>query len=92
MVEQMNGAPVGASKQDWTREEWMRAERYTFTVGWNAEDEVFIASAAEIPYAMSHGRTPEEAVHNAIDAVATVLDAAENNPVILVPEPSVVVV
>lgn len=81
-----------ASKADWTREEWARAERYTFTVGWNAEDELFIASAVEIPYAMSHGRTPEEAVRNVVDAVATVLDAAADNPAIIVPEPTGAVV
>lgn len=77
-----------ASKENWTPEEWARAERYTFTVGWSAEDQLFIASVVEIPYAMSHGRTPEEAVHNVIDAVASVLDAAAGNPSIIVPEPS----
>lgn len=81
-----------ASKGDWTPEEWARAERYTFTVGWSAEDELFIASAVEIPYAMSHGRTPEEAVHNVVDAVASVLDAAADNPAIIIPEPSGVAV
>lgn len=34
-----------ASKEDWTPEEWSRAERTTFTVGWNAEND---ASALEI--------------------------------------------
>lgn len=81
--------PFVASKEVWTPEEWARAERYTFTVGWNAEDN---ASAVEIPYAMSHGRTPEEAVHNVVDAVASVLEAATDNPSIIVPEPIGVVV
>lgn len=81
-----------ASIEDWTPEEWARAERYTFTVGWSAEDEAFIASAVEIPYAVSHGRTPGEAVHNAVDAVASVIDAALDNPAIVIPEPSGVTV
>ncbi len=77
-----------ASTENWTSEEWAQAQRYTFTVGWSVEDEIFIASAIEIPYAMSHGRTPEEAVHNAVDAVASVIDAAADNPAIIIPEPS----
>lgn len=77
-----------ASTEHWTPEEWAHAQRYTFTVGWSVEDEIFIASAIEIPYAMSHGRTPEEAVHNAVDAVASVIDAAADNPAIIIPEPS----
>jgi predicted RNase H-like HicB family nuclease len=81
-----------ASKENWTTQEWARAERYTFTVGWSTVDEMFIASAVEIPYAMSHGRTPEEAVHNAVDAVATVIDAAADNPAIVIPDPSEVTV
>lgn len=76
-----------ASKDDWTTEEWVRAERYTYTVHWSEEDAAFIAVAREVPYAMSHGRTPEEAVHNAVDAVASVIDAAVDNPAIVVPEP-----
>ena len=80
-------APFVASREAWAPDEWARAERYTFTVGWSAEDELFIASAVEIPYAMSHGRTPEEAVHNAIDAVASVIDAAAAQPAITIPEP-----
>ncbi|MBA2776036.1 MAG: hypothetical protein H0U31_04815, partial [Chloroflexia bacterium] len=56
-----------ASNDVWTTEEWARDERYTFTVHWSEEDAVFIATAKELPYAMSHGRTPEGAVHNAVD-------------------------
>jgi len=77
-----------ASVEAWTAEEWARAERYAYRVGWSVEDNVFIASAIEIPYAMSYGRTPEEAVHNAVDAVASVIDAASDNPAIVIPEPS----
>lgn len=77
-----------ASKDDWTTEEWKRAERYTFTVHWSEEDAVFIAVASEVPYAMSHGRTPEEALHNAVDAVASVIDAANSNPAIIIPDPT----
>ncbi len=81
-----------ASKEHWTTQVWARAERYTFTVGWSTVDELFIASAMEIPYALSHGRTPEEAVHNAVDAVASVIDAAGGNPAIVIPDPSGVIV
>lgn len=77
-----------ASKENWTPQEWAQAERYTYTVGWSVEDEIFIASAIEIPYAMSYGRTPEEAVHNAVDAVASVIDVAADNPAIVIPEPN----
>ncbi len=81
-----------ASKENWTTQEWARAERYTFTVGWNTVDDLFIASAVEILYAMSHGRTLEEAVHNAVDAVASIIDAAADNPAIVIPAPSGVTV
>jgi len=81
-----------ASIDVWTMEEWTRAERYTFTVRWSEEDSVFIATARELPYAMSHGRTPEEAVHNAVDAVASAIEAAIDNPAIMIPEPSHVTV
>jgi len=77
-----------ASAEAWTPEEWAHAERYTYTVGWSAEDNLFIASAVEIPYAMSYGRTPEEAVHNAVDAVASVIDAASGDAAVVIPEPS----
>lgn len=77
-----------ASPEDWTPEEWTRAQRYTYTVGWSVEDNVFIASAVEIPYAMSYGRTPEEAVHNAVDAVTSVINAASDNQAIVIPEPN----
>ena len=86
----MNGRDEAAfvtSKENWTTSEWARAERYTFTVGWSTADGMFIASAVEIPYAMSYGRTPEEAVHNAVDAVASVIDAAADNPAIIIPDP-----
>ena len=36
----------------------------------------------------SNGWTPEEAVHNAVDAVASVIDTAMDNPAIVIPEPS----
>ncbi len=74
-----------ASKENWAQEEWARAERYTFTAGWSTEDELLIASAVDIPYAVSHGRTPEEAVHNTVDAAA-------ENPAIIIPEPNGVAV
>jgi predicted RNase H-like HicB family nuclease len=77
-----------AARDNWTSEEWARAERYGYTVRWSEADAAFIASAVEIPYAMSYGRTPEEAVHNAIDAVASVIDAAAAHPGIVIPEPS----
>ncbi|MGB3330963.1 MAG: hypothetical protein WBA46_18505 [Thermomicrobiales bacterium] len=59
----------------WSDEEWTRASRHTYTVWWSDQDELYLARCVEYPAAESHGRTPEDAVHGAIDAVAVVLDA-----------------
>ena len=65
----------------WTTEEWQRASRYTYRVWWSLEDGLYLAQCVEMPLAMSHGGTPEEAIHNAIDAAAVHLDTLEGERV-----------
>ncbi len=76
----------------WTEAELRRARAYTYEVWWSDTDQLFLARCVELPSAMSHGRTQADAIENAVDAVAVLLDAATqnpNNPHLRVPEPLV---
>jgi predicted RNase H-like HicB family nuclease len=64
----------------WTDEEWTRASLYTYVVWWSPEDDLFLARCVEVPGAISHGDTPEEAIHNATDSMAVYLDGFDSPP------------
>lgn len=51
------------------------AKRFTYFLRWSAEDDAYLASAAEIPGSTTHGETPEEAIVNAMDVAALWLAA-----------------
>lgn len=51
------------------------AKQLTYVVQWSEEDDVYLASAAELPESRTHGETPEGALANAIDVVALWLAA-----------------
>lgn len=76
--------------QSWSDAELERARRYTYEVWWSEDDQLYLARCVEIPEAMSHGHTQDEAIQHAVDAVAVVLDAAASDPdnaTLHVPEP-----
>lgn len=77
----------------WTEEELRRARAYTYEVWWSETDQLFLARSVELPVAISHGRTQAEAIDNAVDAVASFIDAAilnPENPHLRIPEPLLV--
>ena len=74
----------------WSQAELERARRYTYEVWWSDKDQLYLARCVEIPEAMSHGHTQDEAIQHAVDAVAVALDAAKADPdnaALRVPEP-----
>ncbi|MBA2277653.1 MAG: helix-turn-helix domain-containing protein [Chloroflexia bacterium] len=52
-----------------------RSKRYTYLVRWSEEDQVFLASAAELPGSTTHGDSPDEALLHALDVAALWLAA-----------------
>ncbi|MBT8419812.1 MAG: type II toxin-antitoxin system HicB family antitoxin [Gammaproteobacteria bacterium] len=49
--------------------------RYSILIRWSDEDQCYIASLPEFgPYAQSHGRTYEEALTNAKEALALLIE------------------
>lgn len=74
----------------WNEAELQRARRSTCEVWRSEEDQLYLARCVEILEAMSQGNSQGEAIHNAVDAVAVVLDAAATNAdvaALRVPEP-----
>ena len=65
----------------------MKAEtpgsRYTMVIEWDPEDGIFVVTVPELPGCRTHGRTYEEAVQQAQDAIASWIEAAraEGEPV-----------
>ena len=50
---------------------------YSMTIEWAPEDEVYVVSLPEWgPYAKTHGATYEEAVKNARDVLAMLIESA----------------
>jgi len=60
--------------------------KYEIIIYWSNEDDAFIAEVPELPGCMAHGKTPEEALKNANDAIRLWIDTAKEfgDPV---PEP-----
>ena len=61
---------------------------YSMVIEWDPDDEIFVATVPELPGCRTHGRTYEEAVQQAQDAIESWIEAAraEGAPV---PEPRV---
>ena len=51
--------------------------KYEIIIYWSSEDEVFVAEVPELPGCMAHGKTQDEALSNAKDAIQLWLDTAE---------------
>lgn len=50
-------------------------ERYSMLIQWSEEDEAYIVSIPELPGAMTHGSTYEEAARQGQDLIESVIDA-----------------
>ena len=49
---------------------------YEITLWWSDEDRVFVAEVPELPGCMAHGKTQEEALAHAKDAIQLWVDVA----------------
>jgi len=61
-------------------------DRYEIIIFWSIEDDAFVAEVPELPGCVAHGKTQEEALGNAKQAMRLWIDTAEEfgDPV---PEP-----
>lgn len=50
--------------------------RYSMVIEWDAEDHVFVVAVPELPGCRTHGRTYDEAVRQAQDAIESWIEAA----------------
>lgn len=64
--------------------------RYSMVIQWHEPDKIFVVTVPELPGCRTHGRTYEEALQQAQDAIETWLMPIEGEPNII-PPPSIVV-
>ena len=57
-----------------SKKEGSDVERYTYTVAWSDEDEVFVARVAEFPSLAAHGKTAAAALREIQLVVGAVID------------------
>ena len=53
-----------------------QGHRYSMSIEWDPEDEIYVATVPELPGCRTHGMSHEEAVKQALDAIESWLDAA----------------
>ena len=51
--------------------------KYEIIIYWSNEDEAFIAEVPELPGCMAHGKSTEEALKNANEAIQLWIDTAK---------------
>jgi predicted RNase H-like HicB family nuclease len=61
-----------------TQEQKSWIDKYNIKIEWSNEDEVYIASVEELPHCMTHGKTREEALAMAKEAIAGHLEALKD--------------
>ncbi len=47
----------------------MNPERYSMIIQWDERDKIYIVTVPELPGCKTHGKTYEEAIHNAHEAI-----------------------
>lgn len=57
------------------QDEHCRFKRYSMLIQWSEEDEAYIVTIPELPGAMTHGATYEEAARQGQDLIESVVDA-----------------
>lgn len=51
--------------------------KYEIIIYWSSEDEAFVAEVPELPGCIAHGKTPEDALKNAKEAIQLWIDTAK---------------
>ena len=51
--------------------------KYEMRITWDNEDEIFVAFVPQLEGCMSHGKTREEAIANAEDAIGAWIEVAQ---------------
>lgn len=51
--------------------------QYSMVIQWDNEDKIYIISVPELPGCRTHGRTYEEAIHNALEVIDLWIEAAQ---------------
>jgi len=61
----------------------MNMERYEIIIFWSDEDQAFVADVPELPGCMAHGKTHEDALKNARQAITLWIETAKefNDPI-----------
>lgn len=57
------------------------AKQYSVIVQWSEADHIYVVTVPELPGCMTHGRTRQEAIQQAEDAIDTWLDGIEADDV-----------
>ena len=57
----------------------MKADNYEMIVWWSDEDEAYVVEVPELPGCMAHGKTRQEAIQNAEEAMRFWLKTAEED-------------
>jgi predicted RNase H-like HicB family nuclease len=52
-------------------------KHYSMLIQWNADDQIYVVTVPKLPGCMTHGKTYEEAVRQAQDAIATWIDGSQ---------------
>ncbi|BCL80046.1 HicB family protein [Ktedonobacteria bacterium brp13] len=56
----------------------MNPFHYSMNIQWDEDDQIFVVSVPELPGCMTHGRTYEEALQNAKEAIEGWIEVAKN--------------
>ncbi len=52
------------------------SEHYSMVIQWDSRDHIYVVEVPELPGCMTHGRTYQEAVKNAQEAIEVWIEAA----------------
>ena len=52
-------------------------KHYSMMIQWDADDHIYVVTVPELPGCMTHGKTYEEAVRQAQDAIATWIEGSQ---------------
>ena len=57
----------------------MKLNRYEMIIWWSADDHAYVVDVPELPGCMAHGRTRQEAIKNAEQAINFWIKTAEDD-------------
>jgi predicted RNase H-like HicB family nuclease len=52
-------------------------EHYSMNIQWDARDNIYVVNVPELPGCMTHGKTYEEAIKNALEAIELWIEDAQ---------------